>query len=53
MRPEQKLEALRKDIDSGLDDLDNGRVVDGETVFAELKLRFAVSRQEKQDDRLP
>ncbi len=40
MSREEKLEALRRDIDKGLEDLDGGRVVDGETVFAELRLRF-------------
>jgi len=40
MSREEKLEALRRDIDRGLDDLDGGRVVDGETVFSELKTRF-------------
>ncbi len=37
---EQKLDALRRDIQEGLDDSRAGRVVDGATVFAELRARF-------------
>jgi antitoxin ParD1/3/4 len=34
---QQKLEELRRDIAIGIADLDAGRVVDGEQVFAELR----------------
>jgi hypothetical protein len=37
---EEKLAALRREIDIGLDDLESGHTVDGETVFAELKARY-------------
>jgi hypothetical protein len=37
---EEKLEALRREIDLGLADLDAGRSVDGAAVFADLKKRF-------------
>ena len=43
MSREEKLEALRREIDTGLADLNAGRVVDGSTVFAELKRRFPVA----------
>jgi hypothetical protein len=38
---EEKLAALRREIDLGLDDLDSGRVIDGETVLAGLKTRYS------------
>ena len=36
----EKLEALRRDLQAGLDDLAAGKVRDGEDVFAELTKRF-------------
>jgi hypothetical protein len=36
----QKLEALRRELQAGLDDLAAGKVRDGKDVFAELKKRF-------------
>jgi len=36
----EKLAALRRDIQAGLDDLDAGRVNDGAEVFVRLKQRF-------------
>ena len=36
----EKLEALRREIQAGLDDLAAGKVQEGENVFAELKKRF-------------
>jgi predicted transcriptional regulator len=36
-----KLDALRRDIEEGIADLDAGRVSDGEAVFARLRARFA------------
>lgn len=36
----QKLAALRCDIQKGIDDIRDGCVIDGEIVFAELKTRF-------------
>jgi len=36
----EKLAALRRDLQAGLDDLAAGRVSDGEDVFARLKARF-------------
>lgn len=38
---EAKLDALRRDIEAGLADLDAGRVSDGADVFARLRARFA------------
>jgi antitoxin ParD1/3/4 len=35
-----KLEALRRDIDAGLKDLEEGRVVAGEEVFRQLRERY-------------
>lgn len=35
-----KLDALRRDIEAGVADLDAGRVSDGEDVFARLRTRF-------------
>lgn len=40
---EQKLAALRRDIQDGIEDVNAGRVIDGATVFAELKTRFPVT----------
>lgn len=37
---EQKLTALRRDIQEGIEDINAGCVIDGATVFAELKTRF-------------
>jgi predicted transcriptional regulator len=37
---EEKFEALRRDIEEALADIEAGRVYDGEEVFAELKSRF-------------
>ena len=37
---EMKLEALRREIQDGIDDLEAGRVRDGEEVMAEFKARL-------------
>lgn len=37
---EMKLEALRRDIQEGINDLEAGRVRDGEEVMAEFKARL-------------
>jgi hypothetical protein len=37
---EEKLAALRREIDLGLDDLGSDRMIDGQTIFAELKTRY-------------
>lgn len=37
----EKVAALQRDIQTGLDDLTAGRVSDGEEVFARLKQRFS------------
>ena len=37
---EMKLEALRREIQDGIDDLEAGRVRDGEDVMAEFKARL-------------
>lgn len=37
----EKLEALRRDLQAGLDDLAAGQVSDGADVFARLKTRFS------------
>ena len=39
----EKLEALRRELQAGLDDLTAGKVRDGKDVFAELKKRFPAS----------
>jgi hypothetical protein len=39
---EEKLAALRRDIEAGLADLDTRRLSDGEAVFGRLKARFPV-----------
>jgi hypothetical protein len=36
----EKLAALQRDVQAGLDDLATGRVSDGQQVFARLKARF-------------
>ena len=36
----EKLEALRREIDIGLAELDAGQALDGDEVFAELRKRF-------------
>lgn len=36
----ERLAALRRDLQAGLDDVAAGRVKDGEAVFADLKKRF-------------
>ena len=38
----EKLAALQRDLQAGLDDLATGRVSDGKDVFARLKARFPV-----------
>jgi hypothetical protein len=40
MSRDEKLAALRREIDMGLEELDAGRGIDGASVFAELKKRF-------------
>jgi hypothetical protein len=37
---EQKLEELSRDIDSGIEDLNTGRIVDGKTVMTRLKADY-------------
>jgi len=36
----EKLAALKRDLQTGLDDLEAGRISDGDEVFARLKKRF-------------
>jgi antitoxin ParD1/3/4 len=43
---QQRLEELRREIKIGLDDLNHGRVVPGEQVFAELKQRSEARRED-------
>jgi predicted transcriptional regulator len=38
---EAKFDALRRDIEAGIADIDAGRVSDAEVVFARLRARFA------------
>jgi hypothetical protein len=40
MSREEKLEALRREIDLGLEELDAGLAIEGPVAFAELKKRF-------------
>lgn len=42
---QQRLEELRREIKVGLDDLNHGRIVPGEQVFAELKQRSEARRE--------
>lgn len=43
-------EQLRADIQAGIDDLDAGRWVDGETLFAELRQQYPKSGDPAQDE---
>jgi hypothetical protein len=55
----EKLEALRRDIQAGIDELDKGKGIPGEQVFTELKKRNEALKRKKSlrkiinsDDRL-
>ncbi|MBF0178063.1 MAG: hypothetical protein HQL63_14640 [Magnetococcales bacterium] len=39
---EEKLATLRRDIQEGVEDANAGRIIDGATIFAELKAKFPI-----------